>query len=38
LPLIYCSDDLLFAAGIGMNLRQCETGGGRVALRWVSCR
>ncbi len=35
LPLMYCGDDLLFAAGIGMNLRQCETGRERVTLRWV---
>ena len=35
LPLMYCGDDLLFAAGIGMNLRQCETGRERVSLRWV---
>jgi tRNA(Ile)-lysidine synthase len=35
LPLMYCGEQLLFAAGIGMNLRQCETGGPCVLLRWV---
>jgi tRNA(Ile)-lysidine synthase len=36
LPLIYCDDDLVFAAGLGMNLRQCTASAAGIRLRWVS--
>jgi tRNA(Ile)-lysidine synthase len=36
LPLLYCDDKLVFAAGLGMNLRQCEDTSEGVRLRWVT--
>jgi tRNA(Ile)-lysidine synthase len=37
LPIVHCGRDLIFAAGIGMNLRACDElalGARRLAVRW----
>jgi tRNA(Ile)-lysidine synthase len=34
LPLVYCGEDLVFAAGLGMNVRLCEPAGDGLVLEW----
>lgn len=37
LPIVYCGSDLIYAAGIGMNLRACDElalGTSRLSVRW----
>ncbi|MBP0596790.1 tRNA lysidine(34) synthetase TilS [Herbaspirillum sp. LeCh32-8] len=36
LPLLFAGDDLLFAAGIGMDCVHFAAGGERVAIRWLA--
>jgi tRNA(Ile)-lysidine synthase len=41
LPIVYCGQDLVYAAGIGMNLRACDElalGASRLAIRWQPFR
>jgi len=41
LPIVYCGSDLVYAAGIGMNLRACDElalGSSRLTIRWQPFR